>query len=117
MNNSSEQERVSLLTSLLREAELLKSAKCSDGFLQYLAQNLESRVFIAGHAIFQEDALDDRCMYILGSGHVRVLQQGHQALKMGPGAVLGEAQALGLVLRRTATVTAAETCLVEVLHQ
>ncbi|CAK0816358.1 unnamed protein product, partial [Prorocentrum cordatum] len=117
MNLGSEQERVVLLTSLLREAELLRSAQCSDAFLQYLAQNLESKVFIAGHAIFQEDTVDDRSMYIIGSGHVRVLRKGSEAWKMGPGAVIGEAQALGLVLRRSVTVIAAETCLVQVLHQ
>eukprot|EP00443_Scrippsiella_acuminata_P050492 CAMPEP_0115468828 /NCGR_PEP_ID=MMETSP0271-20121206/51160_1 /TAXON_ID=71861 /ORGANISM="Scrippsiella trochoidea, Strain CCMP3099" /LENGTH=980 /DNA_ID=CAMNT_0002895897 /DNA_START=81 /DNA_END=3021 /DNA_ORIENTATION=- len=86
-------------------------------FLDFLAQHLEDRMFLAGQKIIDEANTDDRCMYIIGQGTVQVVKAGVEVALLSSGTVIGEITALGLESKRSASVVAKETCYMQCLHQ
>lgn len=102
---------------VLQEVKIFKEVGCSDSFLDFLAQHLEDRIFLSGQKIIDETVPDDRCMYLLAQGLVKVLKENKEVATLTSGAVFGEIIVLGLASKRSATVVAAETCYMQVLHQ
>lgn len=86
---------------------------CSDDFLEFLAKNLEDRVFLKGQKVWPED----NSLYILLGGSVDVLRNGMRVTSQPAGAVIGEIPALGLGSKDSSTFEAVETCYIQVLHQ
>mmetsp|Transcript_92851 Transcript_92851/g.144822 ORF Transcript_92851/g.144822 Transcript_92851/m.144822 type:complete len:1082 (+) Transcript_92851:127-3372(+) len=101
----------------MKEIEIFKEVGCGADFLEFLADNLEDRMFLAGQRIIDENVADDRCMYILGRGKARVMKADVEVAVLTSGAVFGEVVCLGLASKRQTTVTAAELCYTQVLSQ
>lgn len=101
----------------LREVRIFQKAGVSTDFLDFLAQHIEERVFLLGQKVIDEFAPDDRCMYMLSQGVAKVIKGTREVALLNAGAVFGEIIVLGLASKRTASVIAAETCYMQVLHQ
>jgi len=101
----------------LHDIQIFKAMDVSDAFLDFLAKHLEGRIFLPGSKLIDEEAHDDRCMYILSQGFVEVFKEGIVVANLGPGAVIGEITALGLASKRSSTCVAQESCFTQVLHQ
>jgi len=101
----------------LKDVKLFKEVGCSEDFLDFLAKHLEDRMYLSGMKIIDENLPDDKCMYLITSGSVKVTIKGVETACLGPGAVVGEVTVLGLATKRTSSVIATETCHTQVLHQ
>merc|ERR1719506_2602056 len=103
-------------SSKLAEIDMFKNAGCSKDFLDFLAGHLEGVVLLGGQNVVDENR-DDKSMYFLTHGTVKVVKDGVEVARMQSGAVFGEMVIFGLVEKRSATVVALETCYAEKLHQ
>jgi len=107
---------------MLQKVPVFIEVGCSEGFLKFLADHLEDRIFLQGQKIVDEHSTassksDDRSMYLIGQGKARVFVKGKEVAVLDAGAVIGEVIALGFGSKRTATVVTASTCYMYVLHQ
>lgn len=101
----------------LKEVQIFKEVGCGEAFLDFLAQHLEDRMYLAGQKIIDENNSEDRCMYILSSGSAKVLKGATEVSSLSSGAVFGEVVLLGLATKRSSTIIAKEVCYAQVLHQ
>jgi CRP-like cAMP-binding protein len=85
-------------------------------FVSALYNQVEHRVFYAGHVMMREGGFGNE-MYILLSGHWRREKSNKQANTLSDGASVGELAILGSDKRRRATVTCLSLCLVAVIHE
>lgn len=101
---------------VLHNVPLFKEVGCEIAFLDFLAKHLQSRMFLSGQKIIEQGG-DDRCMYLLNQGIVRVVVGGGEVATLKNGAVFGEVTVLGLATKRLSTVLAEGVCYIQVLHQ
>mmetsp|Transcript_40815 Transcript_40815/g.75939 ORF Transcript_40815/g.75939 Transcript_40815/m.75939 type:complete len:1164 (-) Transcript_40815:27-3518(-) len=104
-------------TVALREVKLFQQVGCSNEFLDFVAQHLEDRVYLAGQKILDEHSPEDKCMYLLGHGIASVMKHGMKVRLAREAEVFGEIALLGLSSNDHWTVVAVETCYTQVLHQ
>lgn len=113
--------RSSMATPPPSTMPLFQDARCSRSFLNFIDDNLEGRIFLLGQIIADGSpsvtpALD-RCMFHLVDGLAVVTEGEKEIATLQPGATFGEDVLFGVDLDSSMTVTAIETCHVEVLHQ
>mmetsp|Transcript_98503 Transcript_98503/g.234506 ORF Transcript_98503/g.234506 Transcript_98503/m.234506 type:complete len:1850 (-) Transcript_98503:140-5689(-) len=89
-------------------------------FLDKISEHMEDRLFMEGEDLCKEGEKGDT-MFILVQGvlNVCVLKDGQniKVNELHKGSVIGEITVLGLANHRTATLTAQQVCLVQVLHR
>lgn len=96
---------------------LFEEIGCSAAFLQFISDNLEGRIFLAGTNIVDETAAQEPCLFTLLQGTATLTQHEQEVSILSAGAQWGERSLLGVETDRCSIVTARETCHVEVLHQ
>lgn len=101
----------------LFEISIFREVGCSEDFLAFLGEHLEDRIYLRGQTIINEDLPEDKCMYLIGHGSVKVKKEGHEVATLSDGAVFGEITVLGVASKRSSTVVAMETCYMQVLHR
>ncbi|CAK0890666.1 unnamed protein product [Prorocentrum cordatum] len=89
---------------------------CCPEFAEALGDPTEDRLFMEGEALMREGEEGD-WLALLHHGSAAVSSGGVRVDILGRGDLAGEVGALGLSPTRTATVTALETCFVQVLHR
>eukprot|EP00929_Paragymnodinium_shiwhaense_P009443 TRINITY_DN11361_c0_g1_i1.p1 TRINITY_DN11361_c0_g1~~TRINITY_DN11361_c0_g1_i1.p1 ORF type:complete len:1357 (+),score=337.85 TRINITY_DN11361_c0_g1_i1:163-4233(+) len=103
--------------NLLKEKSIFQTAGCIESFLNMLCATLQDKVYMKGQTVIHENNADDRCMYMLNRGHVKVTKQGKEVAMLEDGAIFGEITVLGLSAKRTSTVIAVDLCWMQVLTQ
>lgn len=97
----------------LRHTGVFGRAACSDGFLDFVAQHLEERLFLKGQPIVSGSDSDKRSIYILRQGHADGLDK-----SITCGAIFGEIAAFGLAGEQgCSSIVAGSCCVCQVLHQ
>lgn len=91
---------------VLDRVELFRGA--NELFIREAVQLLRPEVFIPGEYIIRQGEYGD-CMYFLTSGEVKILVDGAEVARLGPGTFFGET-ALMENIHRNATVIALEYC-------
>jgi len=95
---------------------VFKLAGCGASFLEYLAENLQRRIYIVGQKIINESSTD-RSMYVVASGMASIMKNGTNIATLKAGSAFGEQFLLGTVTRRSADVIASATSIVEILDE
>merc|ERR1719253_2534484 len=71
--------------NFLKEVPIFKQVGCTEEFLDFLGHHLEDRMYLPGMRVIDEALPDDKCMYIITSGAVKVCKEGHQVATLGTG--------------------------------
>lgn len=91
--------------------------ECSLKFIVWIQENLETTMWFPDDVIVQEGD-DDSCLYIVCQGTV-ILEGAvtqHAQVSLGPGASFGEQRFLDVADSASATATAIEVCVLQVMH-
>jgi CRP-like cAMP-binding protein len=113
------QERLSNDSSMSPSKQRLREINffevtCSDEFFDFIAHNLEDRIFLKGQTVVPQD----NSLYIIVRGAVWVLMDEKCVSTQREGAVFGSIPALGLGQKEDiSTFETSETCYIQVLHQ
>eukprot|EP00929_Paragymnodinium_shiwhaense_P049730 TRINITY_DN25062_c0_g1_i6.p1 TRINITY_DN25062_c0_g1~~TRINITY_DN25062_c0_g1_i6.p1 ORF type:complete len:1116 (+),score=260.32 TRINITY_DN25062_c0_g1_i6:241-3588(+) len=91
---------------MLHEVQVFKECGCVPGFLNFLGENLEMRMYINGQKLVVQDFEDDKAMYIIQKGMADVVASGTVVANLRPGDAFGELVLLGLSQKRGTTVQA-----------
>lgn len=103
---------------VLGKVKIFRDVGCSQDFLDFCADHMEERVFLASQTIADENhAKSQYCMYLLRMGTASVTKAGEQIATLKSGDVCGEMVVLGLEPTNSLTVIAEETCFMHILHQ
>jgi voltage-gated potassium channel len=87
---------------LVYRVELFKNA--NELFIREAVQLLRPRVFLPGEHIIRQHEFGD-CMYFLTSGEVRVVIDGKEVAKLGPGSPFGETALLENLHRNASVIS------------
>jgi len=111
------EEKVERRTDYLLEGDpIFKRAQCREGFLQFLEDNLEDRIFFHGQVINDVKDPNAQMLYILRCGEVELKRPDGTPSRIEDkqGYVFGETSLLGN--RKKYTFVASGCCWVKVLH-